>query len=199
MRIGVFGGTFDPPHFGHISLVCSMIEKLQLDRVYIIPSQINPLKQTTKTKSDIRLKMTKLAFQDIPKTTVLDCELKRSGLSYTVDTLHWLMDNDKEFRQATRFLLVGDDLVPDLGSWKSPDELFSLAQLVVARRGVDEVFSTYTIQKIDSPIIDISSTEIRERLKKRLYCGHLVPHATLALIEELHVYTNAEENLPGNS
>lgn len=198
MRIGVFGGTFDPPHFGHVSLVCSMIEKLKLDCVYIIPSGMNPLKQTTTTGCDIRLKMTQLAFQDVPKTRVLDVELRRKGLSFTIDTIHWLIENDEDFKNAERFLLLGGDLVSDFESWKNPDELFALAQPVIARRGC-EIQTRFNVQKIDTPNIDISSTEIRERLKLGLYCGHLVPHRTLEYIKEAHVHTNAQNDLPSDS
>lgn len=183
-RIGVFGGSFDPPHHGHIHLLLSCIEQKNLTKVLIVPTKTQPLKKESASASD-RFQMAKLAFQHFPFCEILDLEITREGPSYTVETLEWLWNHNPSFREAERFLLCGADLVPDFPKWKEEKSVFAMVKpLIVAREGV----STTNGEVVTLRRFDISSTEIRERVRRGLYIGHLVPKAIEGFITEKGLY-----------
>ncbi len=186
-KIGFFGGSFDPPHFGHIALVCSLVEALNLDLVYIVPSKQNPLKDVPFVSSALRLEMTKLAFKDVPHTQIIEYELSNPCKSYTVDTIKWLMEQNIEFRNAERFLLLGDDLIEQFDQWKNPSELLSLVTPVSGKRN-PLAQKDSRIKCIETPVFEISSTMIRKRLVSGLYCGYLLPKDVFDLICKNKLY-----------
>ena len=194
-KIGVFGGSFDPPHNGHIHLVLSLMEAHHLDEVLIVPSHVNPLKEPVAT-SEQRLQMTRLAFDGIPGCTVLDHECRRSSPSYTIDTLHNLLESSSSFREKERFLLLGADVVPSLPYWKNIEGIFAIAHPLIAARGafdpshkilgnLDEHISAGWT---DTGLFDISSTNVRKRLHQKLYVDHLISPKVLEYIRFMHLY-----------
>ena len=164
-RIGILGGTFDPPHNGHIVLAEAALRELDLDRIIFVPALIQPHKISRITASpDDRMKMLRLALGERDRLEISDIELQRSGQSYTVDTL----ENLKEMYPLDQFfLIIGADNVSDIGTWHDPERIFDLATVAAANRpgfkprgrfaGAVELFQI-------SPT-DISSTEIRKRIK----------------------------------
>jgi nicotinate-nucleotide adenylyltransferase len=202
MRIGLFGGTFDPPHNGHIHLILSLLEAHHLDRVLVVPALLNPLKPPPVARSknfwhglqaspEHRLTMAHLAFDPVPGCTVLDIDVRRSGPSYMIDTVHWLMEHDKEFAAAQRFLLLGADAAASLPQWRQLDQLLKLVRPLIAARGeqpkdlIDEAKQGWT----RSGILDISSTDVRARIHQGLYVDHLVPERVMKYIRESKVYS----------
>ena len=190
MRIGLFGGTFDPPHNGHIHLILSLMEAHHLDRILVVPAKRNPLKPPIAPVTH-RLAMAHLAFDLVPGCIVLDVDAQRAGPSYTIETLKWLMEHDKEFASAERFLLLGADAAASFPQWRQRDQILKLVQPLIAARGdmpkdfLDEVKKGWT----QSKMLDISSTDIRSRIHQGLYVDHLVPERVMKYIRECKLYT----------
>jgi nicotinate-nucleotide adenylyltransferase len=194
-RIAFFGGTFDPPHNGHLHLVVSLKEFHHLDRVYILPAHQNPLKPCF-TEPRHRLEMTRLAFSPLPYCEVLDIEIMKPPPSFAIDTIQSLIERDERIRKAERFFLLGSDAVLSIPEWKEADLLFSLTPPLIAARGSSQ-FSLPPhldafVQKGMTPTgqLDISSTDIRDRLKRSLFVGHLVPESVLQYIFSHKLYKN---------
>lgn len=195
MRVGVLGGSFDPVHFGHLHLAISLAEAHHLDEVWWIPVRMNPLKTESVQSPVHRLEMLKLGLQGIPYFKALDLELKREGLSYTIDTLRRLKT---QYPKIIWHLLMGDDLLEQFGKWKDPEEIIRLAPPLIGARLLKNFPShlpyakeiMIALQKGWTPIpfIEISATEIRKRLKENKFCGHLVPAKVLDYIANHRLY-----------
>lgn len=196
MKIGLLGGSFDPLHFGHLNLAIEMLEKHQLDQVWFCPAKINPLKQASapKEQSQERWKMLKIALDEIPAFKVLDLEVNREGPSYTVETLESL---HRDYPNYKFYLILGDDAIPHFFKWHKPEEITSLATLLIGTRSLADLPSIQGSPLIknaikegvtETKVMDISSTEIRKRLKCRKFCGHLVPSKILDYIYEHGLY-----------
>ena len=127
-RIGVFGGSFDPPHKGHQCVVDVCLSELQFDQIYLIPSYQTPHKDKSIALPEDRLQMVSQVFQSIPQVQVLDLEIKRKGVSYTKDTLQELSLTDEVF------LILGEDAFLQFCDWKDYQEIMELAHLVVFMR-----------------------------------------------------------------
>jgi nicotinate-nucleotide adenylyltransferase len=188
-RVGVFGGTFDPIHFGHLITAQSVKELRNLDKIIFVPSYIAPHKQEIKSSlSKYRINMIKLSVEGIPYFDWTDYEIKKKGVSYTIDTLKEL----KKFYDEIE-LIVGEDNICTFDKWKSPDEIFKIATIIVLKRKLDRdarCDNKYVRQAIfvETPRIDISGTEIRERVKKGIPINFLVPQKVLKYIYETNLY-----------
>lgn len=164
MRIGVLGGSFNPPHNGHLVIASDAFEALRLDKLLVIPAFANPLKghDADGASPEQRLEMTRLAFGGDPRFEVSAVEMERGGLSFTVDTLEAL---SRQYAGAELVLLAGIDALRSLDKWRSPERIRDLARLVAMSRGPDsqddaeDDFEVVTTRRID-----ISSSEIRSRL-----------------------------------
>jgi nicotinate-nucleotide adenylyltransferase len=199
-KIGFLGGSFDPIHFGHIHLAIQMLEIHKLDQVLFCPAYRSPFKKngSPKASEQHRLKMAELAVKDIKNFIICDEELKREGVSYTIDTIRHLQKNVEDKNANKKFyLILGEDALSGLASWKDVEELFQLASPLIGSRlastSLMPPLPPFLEQKCKEgmtkmPLLEISSTEIRERLKKRLYCGHLVPAKVLDYIYENGLY-----------
>lgn len=178
VNIGVFGGTFDPPHNGHLIIAEYVRDRVGLERIVFVPSWISPHKQDRQTAgAEHRLGMLQLAIAGIKGGEVSDIEIARGGISYTVDTL---TEFHKMRPGCNLSLIIGSDNFREFGSWKEPEKILSLAQLVVMHRpGVEppELGNDSRVQSIIVPEIQISSTRIRERIQKGESIGFLVPSA----------------------
>jgi nicotinate-nucleotide adenylyltransferase len=203
MRLGVFGGSFDPIHYGHLRMAEVAREEVGLDRLLFIPTQVSPFKTGREVApAALRLEMLRLAVTGNPAFAVSDAEVRRPGPSYTVDTLRALAD---EYPDAERFFLTGTDAVRDLPQWRAPEEVITLARFVVMTRpGVAsaEVLRALPdawearITFIDMPGLDISSSYLRERLGQARSVRYLLPRAVEEFIDKHHLY-RAQPAPPG--
>ena len=200
VKIGILGGTFDPIHLGHLVLAEQVREKLKLDRVIFIPSASPPHKTNRKLSSaKDRFRMTVLALEGNPKFSISDMELKREGLSYTVDTLRTLK---KTYRNSEIFFLTGSDVLDEIDTWKDPEQIYKLVKVVIAiRPGFDDFDPKeyYARKGIIIPItgVDISSTKIRNMVKSRKSIRYLVPAKVEEYIKKKKLYRNHPSNQAG--
>ena len=162
MRLGVFGGSFNPPHVGHYLIASDAFEALELDKLLIVPAGANPLKGfDLGASAGDRLRMVELAFEDDQRFEVTSMEIQRGGLSYTVDTLEALAE---EHPGAELVLLLGMDALRTIDRWKQPDRIRELATLAVLSRGDDGEPLPDGVEAVTTRRIDVSSTEIRARV-----------------------------------
>ncbi len=201
MRLGVFGGAFDPPHLAHVALVQAAIVQLQLDQLCILPTGQAWHKTRHLSDAAHRLAMTQLAFGPMPHVLVDEREMLRQGPSYTVDTLRELK---AEFPQAQLYLLIGDDQRRSLPSWHQVDEIARLAIICVAGRdaavqgwsdsstgtppaALDSSFDA-RIHSLKMPLMPHSATDIRALVATDQSIAGLVPSAVERYIHEHHLY-----------
>lgn len=193
-RIGFFGGTFDPIHFGHLNLAVQIKEAHQLDQVFFSPANFSPEKTGAPplAPKKARREMVEIAIADVKEFTLLDIELEREGPSYTIDTIEFLLQKypDTEF-----FLILGEDILPGLPKWKDVDRLITLAPpLVGCRPGAKQPLLPSHLEKAIAegrtiiPSMDISSTELRELLHQKKYCGQWIPSKVLDYIHQHQLY-----------
>lgn len=181
-RIGLFGGSFDPVHHGHLILAREAIERLELDFVVFIPARISPhkLDRHPAPPAD-REKMLRAAVADEPRFFVSDCELRREGPSFTFDTVESIRTRTR----AELFYLIGEDNLAKLPTWHRIDELRALAQFVLmVRSGRDAPVEFPLIARQ----IDISSTEIRNRVARGLSVRYLLPESACEIISHRRLY-----------
>ena len=188
-KTALFGGTFDPVHYGHLRLAEWVKKHLELDSVFFIPIRIHPFnKRKNITPAIHRLNMLRQAVGKMKDFEVSSIELDRDEVSYTVDTLRTLHQAmpDREF-----YLLIGDDNLPEFRIWKEPEEIAKLAKIVVFRRSglqenSKEKYADFIF--VDNPLIKISSSEIRERLRHGLPVEEFIPPAVLNYIRQHRLY-----------
>jgi nicotinate-nucleotide adenylyltransferase len=175
MKLGILGGSFNPVHHGHLVIAERAAEALALDRVLFIPTAVSPLKSRDGfAPARDRWAMLKLAIRGNPRFGASDLELRRGGVSYTVDTL-------RELRRRTRaelHVILGADAARLLPRWKSIEEVKRLAAFVFVSRPGHRVRARMPKQHIvEVPLLEISSTEIRDRVRLGLSVRYLVPEA----------------------
>jgi nicotinate-nucleotide adenylyltransferase len=162
LRLGVFGGSFNPPHVGHFLIASDAFEALELDKLLIVPAAANPLKGLDGAARPFdRLKMAELAFSGDSRFEVSAMEIERGGLSYTVDTLETLA---ARYAGVELVLLLGMDALQSMDRWKRPERIRELARLAVLTRGGDDVSLPEGVRAVTTRRIDVSSTEIRSRI-----------------------------------
>lgn len=195
MRLGILGGTFDPPHIGHLILGECAREQLELDRVLFIPAAVQ-WRKAGRAISDAqhRLEMVRLAISDNPAFHLSTIEIDRGGPSYTADTLEELTVRHPE---AALHFIVGQDALEDLPNWRRPQRILELAWIAVAARegvrgpereapplpGLRE-----RLLRVDMPLIEVSATAIRERVRSGRSIRYLVPPAVEAYISQHGLY-----------
>jgi nicotinate-nucleotide adenylyltransferase len=188
-KVGIFGGTFDPIHLGHLITAQSVKELRNLEKIIFIPAFISPHKSDAKTSSpEDRLNMIKLAVDDIPFFDFSDIEVKKGGISFSIDTLRELKKQYSELE-----FIIGYDNIFSFHTWKEPDEIFKLAKVVVLKRKSShppQFEDKYYHQAayVQTRGIEISATDIRERVKKRMPINFLVPPAVMEYIYEHKLY-----------
>ena len=187
MKIGILGGSFNPPHIGHMILAEFVKEYLNLDKIIFVPCNIPPHKRKSEIVSGKhRLKMLELALKGRKDYLVSDVELKRGGISYTVDTLKILK---KRYPKDKLFLIIGSDLYQDFSTWYKPEEIRKLVKLVVVVRALLKRKERNVIF-LKMPKIEISSSLIRERLRKGLSIRWFVPEEVRKYILRNRLYVN---------
>nr|WP_240978505.1 nicotinate-nucleotide adenylyltransferase [Longimicrobium terrae] len=186
--MGVYGGSFDPPHLGHLVAASDACEALGLSRLLWIPSAVHPLKgDRVRTAPQLRLEMVRAAIAGDERFQADDLELRRAGPSYTVDTLRELRARHPD---AELFLLAGADLLHELPRWREPDEVMRLATLAVVSREGDALAPESPLPAVAVRVarVDVSSTEVRRRAAAGQTLRYLVPEPVRALIERHGLY-----------
>lgn len=195
-RIGIFGGTFNPPHHGHLILAETALEEINLDRVFFVPAASPPHKTNKPLASAThRMTMVQMATMDNPRFVVSSVDMDRPGPHYTNDMLDIFRGY---YPNADLYFLMGSDSLRDLLSWKDPDVLIELARLVVMQRpAIYPDLSTLTrelpgllerVYFLDAPEIEISSTDIVRMLKSQKSVRYRVPDSVLSYLMEHKLY-----------
>jgi nicotinate-nucleotide adenylyltransferase len=199
MRLGIFGGSFDPVHNAHLAIARACQDQLALDEVWFMPTAIQPLKHRGPHASDAeRIDMLRLAIGDETRWRVCTLETDRGGRSYTVDTLRRMRE---ELPEVELFFPIGADALPDVPKWKEPREIFRMATpLVVSRAGrpipdLEPLKSLCTNktqpQVIDMRPMDISSSDIRGRIAAGATIDGLMPPQVAEYIRQHGLYKNS--------
>lgn len=189
MKIGIFGGGFDPVHIGHIFSIQYILDKKYVDRIIVIPTYRQPLKEEYSTPFGIRLTMATEAFKKFSDVLVSDIEGSLPLPSYTIYTIKKLKENH---RNDDLFLIIGEDEAYDIIKWHRYDELKKYANFIITRRyckkfEYDRIFFKDAIN-VDNPVIEISSSLIRELLKEGVRVDGLVPENVLKIIVNERLY-----------
>lgn len=188
-RIGLFGGTFDPPHAGHLAIAEWAREQLRLDRVLFVPAGTPPHKRGRRMSSAAaRVAMTRLAVRGHPAFRVSTLEVRRAGPSFTADTLR---DLHAAFPGARLFLIMGEDSLDDFRTWHEPGAIAALATLAVARRPDrprTRPRPPRGVVWLDNPGLDLSSSGIRARARAGRSVRYLVPDAVAAYMVRRRLY-----------
>ncbi len=188
MRLGILGGTFDPPHLGHLLAAVDAVERLTLDRLVLVPAAVQPLKMGLATApAKDRLAMAKLLIEGDPRFEVDAMEIDRSGLSFSVDTLEMFAER---YPLADRFFLVGQDVLRTFDRWREPERVRALATLAVLTRD-DQAWPLALPEgavAVASRRIDVSSTEIRARAAAGRSLRGFVPESVAAYIAAHGLY-----------
>ncbi len=201
MRIGIFGGSFDPVHVGHLWIAEAALESLQLDEIRWIPAAKSPLKPDGPVASnEDRLQMVRLAVSGCDKHIVDSREIQRGEISYTFDTLQQIAGEQPE---AQRFLVIGSDSLASFQKWHQPKRVLELATLAVVQRGGDAAIdwavlaglvdpariAVFANHVVSMPVIELSSTELRQRIAQGKSIRFRIPRAVEAFIQAQRLYT----------
>ena len=184
-KIGILGGTFNPPHVGHLMMANEVLHALQLDEVRFMPNNVPPHKETSGATNAQRLKMVELMIKGNSQFVIEPFEINEGGISYTYETMKKLVirEPDCEF-----YFIIGGDSVASLHTWYYIDELVNLVQLVGLKRPGYEASARYPVQMIEAPQIDLSSTMLRNRFMMNKTVKYLLPEAVEAYIREEGLY-----------
>ncbi len=201
-RIGIYGGTFSPPHYAHLEAARAFMEQMWLDFLYVIPASLSPDPDKPITASaEDRLAMCRLAFSDMEGVYVSDMEIRRGGRSYTVQTLRELSGEDRRL-----FLLCGTDMMLSMGNWKDADEIFSHCYPTYIRRENDPIITARItaanadyqkrfgkiVRRIVTEPLELSSSQIRQSIQKGASISDMVPPAVEKYILDKHLYTSLQ-------
>jgi len=199
LRVGIMGGTFDPPHLGHLAAAEAVRESLQLDRIVFIPAATSPFKAgqggaSEGTPAELRLRMLLAAVKEDPYFLVSPLEIERGGISYTADTLRFLEASEAQ----ELFLLMGADQWAAFSSWREPHEIARRARVVVmTRAGMEGPVQHADLPglpdplRVDVPRIDISSSFLRHQVRSGRSIRYLVPDSVRWIIEDTGLYLEA--------
>lgn len=195
MRLGIFGGTFDPVHIGHLVGALSARQALSLDRVLLMvaPSPWQKVDQRVLAPAELRFEMVRAAIDGVAGLEASRLEIDRGGLTYTIDTLHHLRD---AYPTAELFLIGGTDTASRLDTWREPEQIAALADFVVlARSGVDapRFASCWRVHQVEMPALEVSSSDLRQRIKTGLPVDFLIPPAALDLVRAEHLYSGIQD------
>lgn len=180
-RVGIFGGTFDPPHIGHLVVTQDVLERLQLDLLVVVPAGLPPHREAV-FDGETRLELVRRAFEGDERVRVSDVEMRREGPSWTVDTLEWAR---RELGPDVLFLIVGADQLRSFGGWKDPQRILDLARLVVMTRPGEELEGSRIPHEIvEVTRVDLSSTRVRQRLEEGRSIRYLVPERLRPMVEQ---------------
>ena len=191
MKLAILGGTFNPVHIGHLMLAEDVRKEFGYDKILFIPACVPPHKAYNACVSDVdRLEMLRLATKDNPYFEVDDCELKRKGISYIIDTIYDLESRYQEKIEGKIGLIIGDDLLAGFDSWHLAETLALRVRLIVGRRNssVLPLESPFPYSPLSNSILPISSSDIRNRIKNNKSWRYLVPDSVFQYINDRNLY-----------
>lgn len=200
MKLGIFGGTFDPVHYGHLQLAEACRQELELDEVRFIPAGSPPHKSGQISDGHARADMLKLAVSGYPEFTVDRREIRRSGPSFTVLTLEEI---SQELPEAELFFLMGADSLVDFPGWREPDRILELSSVVAVNRPGSVQWTSEQLQQaagdlnsarirlVSMPGADISASDLRERVRAGREIRFLTPRAVQAFLTEHNLYVES--------
>jgi nicotinate-nucleotide adenylyltransferase len=188
MRLVVFGGSFNPVHVGHLILAEEALEELKADSCVFIPAFKAPHKERAAGASDQdRLDMLRAAIAGESRFLADDCEIARKGVSYTVSTLEQVIERYRP--DGKPLLLIGDDLAAGFASWRDPDKIADMADIALARRTRGGCASfPWPHARLENSLIEVSSSEIREKLSLGISCRQSLPLEAFGIIRERGLY-----------
>jgi nicotinate-nucleotide adenylyltransferase len=185
-KVGILGGTFDPPHYGHLLIANEVLSKLNLDEVWFMPNQEPPHKKKSESvENQERLQMLELSIKGNEAFKIEKIELERSGPSFTVDTMRIL---NEMYPNHQFYFIIGADMIEYLPKWHKIDELIELVQFVGVERPEYSLKTDYPITYVDVPAIDVSSSMIRKRVQQGMTVRYLLPDPVIDFIRENHLY-----------
>ncbi len=191
MKIGLMGGSFDPVHFGHLIAAQDALEQHGLDHVVLVPAAQAPLKDYEVSASGAdRVAMVRAAIDWDHRFEVSDFEVRRGGISYTVDTVRHFRER---YPEAQLFWIIGGDQVPKLDRWHAIEELAGLIEFIFLERPGHPAKKApevpgLRLHRCDGHLIELSSTELRERMRQGLSLDYFMPHKTIEFIREKGLY-----------
>lgn len=190
-RVGIFGGSFNPPHTAHLIVAEIIREQFELDRILWIPNRRSPFKNESElADAEHRLAMTRAATEENEAFRVSEIEIRRTGVSYTVDTVRTLQEQRPG---TTYYLIIGSDSLAGFDGWREPDELLERVPLVVFPRSgfLDAAAPRGREDRVtfaDAPLIEISGTELRRRVREGLSIRYMVPEEVRRYIDRHGLY-----------
>lgn len=187
-KVGLLGGSFNPPHIGHMLFAQEALCTYELDEIWFIPVNVPPHKGDEEFISNKdRLDLVEACISDWDDFSVCTIELERDGPSYTIETV---MELREKFPHVTFYFLIGGDMIDYLPKWERIDELIQLVTFIGVRRPGSKGTSIYSkqVELLDMVQVDISSTLIRDRLKKGMPITYMVPHEVEMIIKERGLY-----------
>ena len=192
MKVCLFGGTFDPPHIGHLLIAQTVFEAEKFDKVLFVPANKPPNKKAFSSQAT-RVEMLKLAVEGNPNFEISDIEIKRGGVSYTIDTIR-AIKNELDFKGDKLFYLIGSDCLLDFHNWKDPEAILEECQVVVAirpgfRPSDIPAWILHRIQFANIPRFEISSTNIRKRWVDNKTIRYMVTLPVWEYIEKQKLYS----------
>lgn len=187
MKIGIYGGSFNPVHNGHLNIVKYVLNELKLDKIIVIPVGKPSHKADNLELGALRIEMCKVAFENLHNVEVSDIETDKDKISYTINTLKKII---KIYGKKNDFYeIIGEDSAYHFKEWKNYEEILQLSKVVVLRRKgyIGEIQHENMIY-LESPFFNVSSTEIREKIKNKIDITNLVPKKVKKIIEENNLY-----------
>jgi len=185
MKIAIVGGAFNPPHIGHVILAQEVLELLKLDKAFFIPTNISPHKENNSIKADQRLELIKLAISGNKNFEALDVEIKRGGISFTIDTVKELKSNypDDDF-----YLIIGSDIANSFSKWKDYQLLKQEVKVVVVNREKYPLKNKEGFIVVNITQLDTSSSQIRVKVKNNCSVRYLTGNKIAKYIQQYNLY-----------
>jgi len=187
VKTAIFGGTFNPVHVGHLIMAEEVLAQTDCDKVLFVPANIPPHKEVLDPGAGFRLEMLRASLADNPAFGVSDCEILRTGISYSIDTIRYLVAAG--ITEPCPGLVIGDDLLEGFGGWKEAEAVIQESRIIVVHRSFTErIAQRFPHTYVDNIIFPVSSTLIRERIRDNKAWRYLVPDAARKIIEAHGLY-----------
>jgi nicotinate-nucleotide adenylyltransferase len=196
MKFAILGGSFNPVHIGHLFLADAALTALGYDRIILVPAHTSPFKPVAQgASSRDRLDMLIASIPADPRLIIDDCEIRRGGLSFTIDTIKDIIERYRP--EGKPGLILGDDLARDFDKWRNADEIAALADIIIAHRLSSETIPfSYPYKQLDNEILELSSGNVRDRIENGDAWTYLVPLGARFIIQDRRLY-GPEQGDPG--